>query len=115
LQEKGRLLDFLQEDIGAYEDAQIGAAIRNIHRDCRQVIQEHLCVAPVLSGAEESPVTIEPGFDPSSIRLIGNVTGNPPFSGILRHHGWRATEINLNQPAHGGDPSVIAPAEVELR
>lgn len=114
LQKEGRLLDFLQEDIDAYTDEQVGAAVRNIHRDCRKVLQESVGVRPVLDGEEDGPVTVEAGFDPSRVRLIGNVTGDPPFSGVLRHHGWRAASINLAELPEGHDPSVIAPAEVEL-
>lgn len=114
LQKEGRLLDFLQEEIGSYDDGQIGAAVRNIHRDCRKVLQDYVGIEPVLDGAEESQVTVEPGFDPSRIRLIGNVTGEPPFSGVLRHHGWRAAQLKLPRPPEGHDRTVIAPAEVEL-
>ena len=114
LQQEGRLLDFLMEDIGAYSDDQIGAAVRNIHRDCRVVLEEHLGLGPVLDQEEESSVTVEDGFDPSRVRLIGNVTGEPPFNGVLRHHGWRAAQVNIPEQPEGHDPSVIAPAEVEL-
>jgi len=114
LQREGRLLDFLQEEIDAYDDAQVGAAVRAIHRDCRGVLKEHLDLQPVLPGEEDSRVEVPRGFDPSRIRLIGNVTGDPPFAGVLRHHGWRAASIGLPEPPRGVDPLVIAPAEVEL-
>lgn len=114
LQKEGRLLDFLQEEIDAYDDAQVGAAVRSIHAGCGQVLQEHVGIQPVLEGEEESTVTVAAGFDPSRIRLIGNVTGDPPFSGVLRHHGWRATSVAVPPTAEGHDPLVIAPAEVEL-
>lgn len=112
LQKEGRLLDFLQEEIDAYDDAQIGAAVRNIHKGCGSVLREHVNLEPVLDRQEESSVTVEAGFNPSHIRLMGNVTGDPPFSGVLKHHGWKASRITL--PPLGGDPSIIAPAEVEL-
>jgi hypothetical protein len=114
LQKEGRLLDFLQEEIDGYDDAQVGAAVRTIHRDCRQVLLEHLNPRPVLEGEEDGPVTVEAGFDPSRVRLIGNVTGEPPFSGLLRHHGWRAGVVKVPGLPEGHDPAVIAPAEVEL-
>lgn len=114
LQKEGRLLDFLQESIDDYDDGQIGAAVRSIHRDCARVVDESLKVAPIIEGEEDSDVTVEPGFDASRIRLIGNVTGDPPFKGVLRHHGWRATSLNMPDPTDKADPSVIAPAEVEL-
>src|SRR5271165_2556408 len=37
LQRDGRLIDFLAEDVAAYPDAQLGAAVRSIHTSCRQV------------------------------------------------------------------------------
>src|SRR4051794_38071028 len=41
LQERGRLVDFLMDDINAYNDAQVGAAARVVHAGCRRVLQEH--------------------------------------------------------------------------
>jgi hypothetical protein len=114
LQKEGRLLDFLQEEIDSYDDAQVGAAVRNIHSGCRRALAEHVGLQPVLAGEEDSPISVPKGFDPSRIRLIGNVTGEPPFSGVLRHHGWRAASIALPQSTVAQDPTVIAAAEVEL-
>lgn len=114
LQREGRLLDFLLEDIQAYPDAQIGAAVRDIHRQCRHAVQEHLVLEPVLPRQEGENVEIPAGFDPSAVRLTGNVTGQPPFRGTLRHHGWRVREIKLAPPPEGQDELVVMPAEVEL-
>ena len=114
LQKEGRFIDFLQEEIDGYDDAQIGAAVRNIHRDCRRVLAEYIALQPVLSGDEDSPITVEAGFDAAQIRLIGNVTGRPPFNGVLRHHGWQATAVNLPQVQTESAHRVVAPAEVEL-
>jgi hypothetical protein len=114
LQREGRLLDFLQEDIQSYPDAQIGAAVRDIHRQCQAALKEHLALQPVLPQPEGSAVEIPSGFDPSAIRLTGNVTGQPPFRGTLQHHGWRVKEIKLAPPPEGQDEFVLMPAEVEL-
>jgi hypothetical protein len=114
LQREGRLLDFLQENIQSYPDAQIGAAVRDIHRQCQAALQEHLTLQPVLPQPEGSAVEIPGGFDPSAIRLTGNVTGQPPFRGTLQHHGWRVKEIKLAPPPEGQDEFVLMPAEVEL-
>ena len=114
LQREGRLLDFLQEDVDAYSDAQIGAAVRDIHRGCKKALAEHMALEPVLREPENAQVRVDPGFDPSRIRLVGNVVGEPPFTGALRHHGWRIAKVTLPAPARGTDPSVVAPAEVEL-
>jgi hypothetical protein len=114
LQREGRLLDFLQEDVDAYSDAQIGAAVRDIHRGCKKALAEHMPLEPVLREPENAQVRVDPGFDPSRIRLVGNVVGEPPFTGALRHHGWRIAKVTLPSPPRGTDPSVVAPAEVEL-
>jgi Domain of unknown function (DUF2760) len=114
LQREGRLLDFLLEDISAYQDAQVGAAVRDIHRGCRKAVDEHLVLERILAGDEGQPVTVPTGFDPAAIRLTGNVTGQPPFTGTLQHHGWRVKELKLPDVGTGRDAFVVAPAEVSL-
>jgi hypothetical protein len=115
LQRDGRLVDFLQEDIDPYSDAQIGAAVRDIHRGCRKALRDYLTVSPILPGLEESEVTIAVDFDPASIRLTGNVQGSPPFRGVLKHHGWRVEAVHLPAlPGARDESSVLAPAEVEI-
>jgi hypothetical protein len=114
LQREGRLLDFLQEEIDGYSDDQIGAAVRDIHRGCKKVLAEHAPLEPVLAGQENASVRVDPGFDPSRIRLTGNVVGEPPFTGTLKHHGWRTSKVVLPELTNTSDPTVVAPAEVEL-
>lgn len=114
LQREGRLVDFLREDIQPYDDGQIGAAVRAIHESCRQVLTEHLTLEPVLSGNEGDEVTVPKDFNPSAIRLTGNVSGEPPFRGTLRHPGWRAKQVKLPSQPSGQDPKIVAPAEVEI-
>jgi hypothetical protein len=113
LQEEGRLVDFFREDITPYTDEQIGAATRGIHASCRKALAGTIVVEPIMPGDEGATVTVPPGFDPTAIRLVGNVAGTPPFTGVLRHAGWRVTSVNLPRRA-GQDPKVIAPAEVEI-
>jgi Domain of unknown function (DUF2760) len=113
LQEEGRLIDFLTEDVGPYSDEQVGAATRSIHESCAKALRDAFALEPIMSGEEEADVTVEPGFDPAAVRLTGNVSGEPPFSGVLRHAGWRVTSVTL--PARAGiDPHVLAAAEVEI-
>ena len=114
LQREGRLLDFLQEEIDGYGDAQIGAAVRDIHRGCKKALDEHFTLEPVMGGAENERVSIAQGFDAQRIRLVGEVKGQPPFAGTLRHHGWAATRIKLPTVTGTVDHSVVAPAEVEI-
>ncbi len=112
LQREGRLLDFLQEEIDGYGDAQIGAAVRDIHRGCKKALAEHAPLVPVLDQPESATVRVDAGFDPSRIRLVGRVVGEPPFTGTLKHHGWRASKLLL--PEGKSAALLIAPAEVEL-
>jgi hypothetical protein len=114
LQQEGRFVDFLEEDVSAYSDADIGAAARVVHEGCRKALREHIRFEPVRSEPEGSRLTLEQGFDASSVRLAGNVVGQPPFTGTLVHRGWRAEEVKLPRLAQGHDVSVLAPAEVEL-
>jgi hypothetical protein len=114
LQQEGRFVDFIQEDIEAYDDAQVGAAVRAIHAGCRKALDERLALARIFDAEEGTEVTVEPGFDPSAVRLSGNVTGDPPFRGILQHGGWRTAQVSLPETQSGADPTVIAPAEVEI-
>jgi len=113
-QREGRLVDFLREDIQPYDDAQIGAAVRDIHQKCRDVLVEHVTLERVLNAQEGEDVTIPKDFDPSAIRLTGNVGGEPPFHGVLRHAGWRASKVKLPPQPAGQDPHIVAPAEVEI-
>ena len=98
----------------AAEMMAIGAAARDVHRGCRKVLEQHLTLEPVIPGSEEARVDVPRGFDPAEIRLIGEVLGEPPFRGTLRHHGWRVVDAKLPALAEGIDRAVIAPAEVEL-
>jgi hypothetical protein len=114
LQREGRLIDFLQEDVASFSDAEIGAAARVVHAGSRKVLSQYLTLEPVLKDSEGASVTVPVGFNPERIRLTGNVTGQPPFRGALKHHGWVASAIRLPAPSATLDPRIIAPAEVEL-
>lgn len=115
LQRDGRLIDFLEEEIDAYTDAQIGAAVRDIHRSCRKSLHEYLTIEPIIDGPEEQRVTVPSDFDPAAIRLVGNVNGSAPFHGVLKHHGWRVRSVHLPLlPATRDETSVLSPAEVEI-
>jgi hypothetical protein len=59
-------------------------------------------------------VTIESGFDPDAVRLVGNVSGSAPYRGVLNHGGWRAEAVSLPELVGDHDATVLAPAEVEV-
>ncbi len=114
LQREGRFVDFLQEDVSSYSDAEIGGAARVVHDGCKKALDEHFTIEPVHEKEEGASVKVEKGFDAHAIRLTGNVVGEPPFNGSLSHRGWRCTDVRLPQMSEGHDPRIIAPAEVEL-
>lgn len=114
LQREGRFMDFLAEDLGSYEDTQIGAAVRSIHENCKKAVDKYLAPKAVIDQGEGDEVTVDSGFDPSSIKLTGNVTGEPPFKGVLRHRGWQTEKVELPKLSSSQDSRIIAPAEVEI-
>ena len=114
LQRDGRLVDFLEEDVSSYPDGQLGAAVRSIHTSCRQVLERYVKLEPVLSSEEDHPVTVPPGFDSAAIKLVGNVSGEPPIRGLLRHRGWRVAAVTLPSLPQGSGIAIVAPAEVEV-
>jgi hypothetical protein len=114
LQREGRLIDFLQEDIGSYPDAAIGAAARVMHDSVRKALLAHVTLEPVRREAEGSRITVPSGFSAHELRLTGNVVGEAPFHGTLTHAGWRALHIELPKLSPGYDVRIVAPAEVEL-
>ena len=113
-QREGRLIDFLKEDVSSFADAEIGAAARVVHAGSRKVLDQYLSLEPVLQEPEGATVNVPAGFNAERIRLTGNVAGDPPFRGALKHHGWVATSIRFPAMSPTLDPRVIAPAEVEL-
>jgi hypothetical protein len=99
MQQEGRLIDFFQEEISGYQDADIGLCVRKIHQDCRKILN----VAPIVNQDEGLSYTVEPGYDPEHIKVVGKASGKPPFAGIVRHKGWRSGE------------AVLQPAEIEVK
>jgi hypothetical protein len=115
LQEKGRLVDFLMEDVTPYEDAEVGAAARVIHQGCRQVLQEYFNISPISEAQEGAQVTVPAGYSPDRYRLVGKLTGEPPFTGTLLHKGWKTEFVKLPRIVTRERLPSIAPAEVELK
>ena len=113
LQRDGRLLDFLMEDLAAYQDAQIGAAARDVHAGCVQALSRYVTLTPVLDEEEGQAVTVDGHADPARIKVVGNAAGQPPYRGVLRHRGWEATRIEL-PPLPATGRTILAPAEVEV-
>ncbi len=115
LQREARFLDFVMEPLDDYEDAQVGAAARDVHRDLRKVIGRVFAPEPLAGQDEGSRLRVPAGFDPARFRLTGEVAGEAPFEGTLRHHGWKASKCEMPAWTGGADSAmVIAPSEVEV-
>jgi uncharacterized protein DUF2760 len=117
LQERGRFVDFLMDDIAGYSDAQVGAAGRVLHGGCKAVLLEHFGIRPMREESEGSKVTVPTGYAPDDYRLVGKISGEAPFTGTLVHHGWRVEWVKLPRLLRASPDRLpaIAPAEVELR
>jgi hypothetical protein len=113
LQRDSRLIDFLQEDISAYSDDQVGAAVREMHDQCRDSLGRYLALQPVIDGVEGT-FAKAPSTDPNVVKFVGNVPAKPPAGGTLRHKGWKAAKIDLPALAAKQDATVLAPAELEI-
>ncbi|EDY84119.1 hypothetical protein VDG1235_3749 [Verrucomicrobiia bacterium DG1235] len=115
-QQKGRLIDFLMDDISAYGDAQVGAAARVVQQGCKAALQEHFTIVPVSDEKEGARITVPVGSGSDEFSLVGKISGDAPFSGVLVHKGWKATSVKLPRSLQSDADRLppIAPAQVEL-
>ena len=113
LQRDSRLIDFIMEDISAYSDDQVGAAVRGLHDQSREALGRYVTLAPVIDSVEGTYAKT-PGGDPTAVKFIGNVPAGTPPGGVLRHKGWRATKVDLPALPAKQDAAIIAPAEIEI-
>jgi hypothetical protein len=116
LQDKGRLVDFLMDDINAYDDAQVGAAARVVHAGCKAALLEHFQIHRLRPENEGATVQVPAGYAADEYRLLGHISGPAPFTGVLVHHGWATDGVKLPRLLHASPDRLpaIAPAEVEL-
>lgn len=112
LQREGRFVDFIQQDVASFPDADIGAAARLVHEGCRKALKAHARVVSVRSEAEGARVVLDSASP--DVKLVGNVAGAAPFRGVLRHKGWRVEELTLPKLIGEHDPKLVAAAELEL-
>jgi uncharacterized protein DUF2760 len=114
LQSEGRFIDFLQQELTGFEDAEIGAVARVVHRGCGKVLHDYLHVEAIRAESEGQRVQLAPGFDSSLVKLTGNLGGGQNVEGVLRHKGWRAADVRLPKLTDRRGAYVLAPAEIEL-
>jgi hypothetical protein len=118
LQEKGRLVDFVMDDVTSYSNEQVGAAARVVHQGCREVLRSLFDIQPVYPGEEQETANLSGDYDASAYRLVGNIPEHPPYTGTVLHRGWKAVRITLPRLSDdakvSGAREVIAPAEIEI-
>jgi hypothetical protein len=115
MQHSSRLIDFLKEDLSSYSDAQVGAAARKVHEDCAKCLEELVTLRPLMEENEGSKITVPQEYDTAKIKVVGNVKGQPPYTGTLVHKGWKAHKQSLPKKIGEAHPEVICPAEIEVR
>lgn len=115
LQQSGRFIDFLKEDISSFNDAQVGAVVRDIHAGCSQHLEDVVTIRPIFEEDEGSEITVDSDYDASEVRLFGNIKGKAPFKGVLRHKGWKAHKHSLPEQLGEQKKEILAPAEIEVR
>jgi hypothetical protein len=115
LQRDSRLVDFLMEDISAYSDDQVGAAVRSLHKQCKGALERYVKLAPAIDGVEGTFTNASAAGSAQAVKFIGNVpAGPPPKGGTLRHRGWKAVQVDLPNIGPKQDMTIIAPAEIEI-
>lgn len=114
LQREGRFVDFVQQEVTEFDDEQVAAAARVVHEGCRRALRDHVTFVPVRGEQEGDRVVLAEGYDVGANKLVGNVTGKPPYKGTVQHRGWRAAKLKLPQEVGAHDATVVAQAEIEL-
>ena len=116
LQREGRLVDFLQQPLAGFSDAEIGAVVREVHRDSARALDRLFGLVPAIPKAEWDVMELAAGFDASRFKLTGQISGGAPYRGAVAHHGWQATRCEI--PTWSGSDEtllVVATAEFEVR
>ncbi|MEO8268114.1 MAG: DUF2760 domain-containing protein [Aureliella sp.] len=113
LQRESRLLDLVHESLDEFDDAQIGAAAREVLRDCNKSLTRMFAIEPLAISPEGEIIPLAGETSPARLRRVGKSQGN---SGTVAHRGWQATRCEL--PSWSGQASdvlIIAPVEVDVQ
>ncbi len=113
LQQEGRILDFLEEDLAAYKDEEVGAAARAVHAGCQQALSKVLDKRRILDKEEGATHRVEAGWDARRLRLMGKVSDHYPLEGRVVHPGWLAVAVKLPTGVER-EGAVLAPAQIEI-
>jgi hypothetical protein len=114
MQHSARFIDFIKEDISAYSDQEVGVVVRDIHKNCAKLLEEVVAIRPISKDEEGSAFIVPVHYDSQEISLIGNIRGEPPYKGVLRHPGWKASKLSLPECSMDVRKEIIQLAEVEV-
>ncbi|WP_440617967.1 DUF2760 domain-containing protein [Cysteiniphilum sp. 6C5] len=114
LQRKGRLLDFLAQNLDHYDNEQVATVARVVHDQCKKALESYCTLAPVYHDQENDEIVLEANYDKYSVELTGNVVHSTRFKGKLIHQGWKVEEMHLPKVAKEANLDILQPAEVEV-
>lgn len=113
LQRESRLLDLVHESLDEFDDAQIGAAAREVLRDCNKSLTRMFAIEPLATSPEGETIPLTGESSPARLRRVGKSQGD---SGVIAHRGWQATRCELpNWSGQASDALIIAPVEVDVQ
>lgn len=111
LQREARLIDLIQEPLDEFEDAQVGAAAREVLRDSRKTLDRLLAIEAVSETEEGENIQISSSESPNRICVSGDASRS---SGTVTHRGWKATRCDLPKwTGNRKDAWILAPVQVE--
>ena len=110
LQREGRFVDFLEQPVDGFSDADVGAAARVVHAGCKKALAGRVTVAPILVEDEGARVVLS-GHE-EHVTVTGAARGKAGAFTVV-HRGWRLTHDELPMLTAGHDGAVLQAAEVE--
>lgn len=114
LQREARFLDLVGEPLDGFEDAQVGAAARQVLADVRKSLDRMFAIGPLMIEEEGTKVAIPKPASPVRYHVVGS-SAQQAERGTLVHRGWQAERCQT--PTWNGsrdDAFVLSPAEIEV-
>lgn len=114
LQREARFLDLVGEPLDGFDDAQIGAAARQVLADVRKALDRMFAVGPLIEAEEGTQVAIPKPASPVRYHVVGS-SGQSADGGTVVHRGWKAARCQT--PTWNGtrdDAFILSPAEIEV-
>lgn len=110
LQREGRFVDFLEQPVDGFSDADVGAAARVVHAGCKKALAGRITVTPILAEDEGARVMLS-GTE-ENVTLAGAARAREGTFTVV-HRGWRLAHDELPTLTAGHDGAVLQAAEVE--